>query len=379
MPVPDSVPLAQPILTDRAQTAVETVLSSGRLSRGPFVEELEARMAEQCGVAHAVAVSSGTAALHCIVRALDLPDGAEVITTPFSFVASTNVLLYENLTPRFVDINPTTYNVDVEAVEAAITPQTEAILAVDVFGVPAPWPALHDLADVHDLRLIDDACEALGAEIDGQPTGSWGNAGAFGFYPNKQITTGEGGCITTNDAALARTCRALRNHGRAGTGRMTHERLGYNYRLDELSAAVGCAQLDRLDAALDARATVAERYQEALAPLRDDLALPPASSTGTRSWFVYVVRLRDHFAADARDQLMEELQAAGIGCAPYFPPIHLQPFHQEHLGHAPGDFPVCERVSNRTLALPFYEDLSAATAERVAATLADRLPSLPRT
>jgi perosamine synthetase len=379
MPAADPIPLAQPTLTDRAQTVVETVLSSGRLSRGPFVDAFEERMAERCGTAHAVAVSSGTAALHCIVRALDLSEGAEVITTPFSFVASTNALLYENLSPRFVDIDPMTYNIDVEAVEAALTPQTEALLAVDVFGVPAHWPALRSLADAHDLRLIDDACEALGAEIGDQPAGSWGDAGAFGFYPNKQITTGEGGCITTDDAALARTCRALRNHGRSGTGQMTHERLGYNYRLDELSAAVGCAQLDRLDTALDARAAVADRYQEALAPLRDDLVLPAVPSTGTRSWFVYVVRLRDHFAADARDQLMTDLQNAGIGCAPYFPAIHLQPFHQEHLGHAPGDFPVCEHVSRRTLALPFYEDLSASTIERVATALANRLPSLPRT
>ena len=336
-------------------------------------------MAERCGTAHAVAVSSGTAALHCIVRALDLSAGAEVITTPFSFVASTNVLLYEDLQPRFVDIDPETYNLDIEAVEAAITPETEAILAVDVFGVPANWPALHGLADAHDLRLVDDACEAVGAAIDDQPAGSWGDAGAFGFYPNKQITTGEGGCITTDDAHLARRCRALRNHGRSGTERMTHERLGYNYRLDELSAAVGCAQLDRLDTALDARAAVAAQYEKALAPLRDDLVLPASAPIGTRSWFVYVVRLRDHFAPEARDQLMADLQEAGIGCAPYFPPIHLQPHHREALGHAPGDFPVCEHRSSRTLALPFHEDLSPPAIKHIASTLADRLSSLPRT
>jgi len=377
--MPDSIPLAQPTVTNRAKEAVDTVLSSGRLSRGPFVEAFEDRIAERCGTAHAVAVSSGTAALHCIIRALDLPTGAEVITTPFSFVASTNVLLYENLRPCFVDIDPVTYNIDVEAVEAAITPQTDAILAVDVFGVPADWPALRDLATAHNLRLVDDACEALGAQIGDAPAGSWGTAGAFGFYPNKQVTTGEGGCITTDDAALARTCRSLRNHGRPSTGQLNHERLGYNYRLDELSAAVGCAQLDRLDTALDARATVAAQYKEVLAPLRDDLVLPPASPNGTRSWFVYVVRLRDHFAPEAREQLLDGLTDAGIGCAPYFPPIHLQTHHREALNHSPGDFPVCEQVSNRTFALPFYEDLSRTTAERVASTLADLLPSLPRT
>ncbi|MFP4227845.1 MAG: DegT/DnrJ/EryC1/StrS family aminotransferase [Salinivenus sp.] len=375
----DSIPLAQPVTTDREREALDTVLSSGRLSRGPFVEAFERRMADRCGTTHAVAVSSGTAALHCIVRALDLPPGAEVLTTPFSFVASTNVLLYEDLQPRFVDIDPTTYNLDVEAVDAAIAPQTEAVLAVDVFGVPADWPALHELAAAHDLRLIDDACEALGARRDDRPAGSWGDAGAFGFYPNKQITTGEGGCITTNDPDLARTCRALRNHGRSGNGRMTHEQLGYNYRLDELSAAVGCAQLDRLDTALDARAAVAARYEEALSSLRDDLELPTTAIPGRRSWFVYVVRLRDHFAAEARDQLLSALQDAGIGCAPYFPSIHLQPYHREALNHTPGDFPVCERVAQRTLALPFYEHLSSEAIARVADTLSTLLPTLPRT
>ncbi|MFO8098657.1 MAG: DegT/DnrJ/EryC1/StrS family aminotransferase [Salinibacter sp.] len=375
----DSIPLARPVTTGREQEAINTVLASGQLSRGPFVEAFEHRMADQCDTAHAVAVSSGTAALHCIVRALDLPRGAEVITTPFSFVASTNVLLYEDLQPRFVDIDPVTYNLDIEAVDTAITSQTEAVLGVDVFGVPANWPALHERAEAHDLRLIDDACEALGARLGDHPAGSWGDAGAFGFYPNKQITTGEGGCITTNDPDLAHACRALRNHGRTGNGRMTHERLGYNYRLDELSAAVGCAQLDRLDTALGARAEVASQYEEILSPLRDDLVLPPTSPSGRRSWFVYVVRLRDHFTAAARDQLLASLQDAGIGCAPYFPPIHLQPYHRKRLGHAPGDFPVCERIARRTLALPFYESLSTEAITRVAETLSDLLPTLPRT
>jgi perosamine synthetase len=333
-------------------------------------------MAERCGTRHAVAVSSGTAALHCIVAALDLEPGAEVLTTPFSFVASTNVLLYEDLQPRFVDVDPSTYNLDVDRAEQALTPETEAILAVDVFGHPADWPALTALADTHDLLLIDDACEALGGRIDGTSMGGWGDAAAFGFYPNKQITTGEGGCITTDDADLARTCRSLRNQGRSDDGRMRHPRLGYNYRLDELSAALGCAQLDRLDALLDRRQAVADAYRTALAPLADDLRLPTRSPTVERSWFVYVVQLRDHFGPDARDQLLEDLQAEGIGCAPYFPPIHLQPYHREHLGHRPGDFPVCEHVSARTLALPFFPDLSTESIHHVADTLKDGLASL---
>ncbi len=337
-------------------------------------------MADRCDTAHAVAVSSGTAALHCIVSALDLAPGAEVLTTPFSFVASSNVLLYEDLRPRFVDIDPSTYNLDPSRVAEALTPQTEAILAVDVFGVPADWPALATLADAHDLRLIDDACEAIGASVGGQPVGAWGDAASFGFYPNKQVTTGEGGCITTDDADLARRCRALRNQGRSqqSSGRMRHDRLGYNYRLDEMSAALGCAQLDRLDTLLDRRAAVAAMYADALAPLSDDVARSVDPAGAERSWFVYVVRLRDHFAPDARDQLMDRLQARGIGCAPYFPPIPLQPPYRNRFGFAPGDVPGCESVSARTLALPFFGDMTRADVHRVAEALAEICPTLPR-
>lgn len=372
------IPLARPWLPARAKEQVHEVLESPRLSRGPYLEQFEEKMSDRCGTRHAVAVSSGTAALHCIVAALNLPSGAHVLTTPFSFVASTNVLLYEDLEPRFVDIEPSTYNIDVDRIEESITPNTEAILAVDVFGTPADWPALSDLSDAYDLHLIDDACEALGAHVGEHPIGRWGTGAAFGFYPNKQITTGEGGCITTDDADLARICRSLRNQGRSDDGRMRHSRLGYNYRLDEMSAALGCAQLDRLDEILDRRRAVADVYRHALAPLEDDLQCPGPAPNGTRSWFVYVVRLRDHFAPDAREQLLDHLQSEGIGCAPYFPPIHLQPYHRERLGHTSGDFPVCERVSARTLALPFFPSLSTETIDRVAYTLAEVLSSLPR-
>lgn len=357
------------------------VLASTRLAQGPWRARFEARMAERCGTAHAVATSSGTAALHCILAALDIGPGDEVITTPFSFVASANVILYVGATPRFVDIDPTTYNLDPARVEAALSPATRALLAVDVFGTPADWPALTRLADRHDLLLIDDACEALGAHVDDRPIGSWGAAAAFGFYPNKQITTGEGGCITTDDDALARRCRSLRNQGRAHDGVMRHPRLGFNYRMGEMAAALGCAQLERLDDLLARRAAVARRYHDALAPLADDLRRPPLApdAAAARSWFVYVVRLRDHFAPSARDALMERLQAAGIGCAPYFPALHLQPYYRDRFGFAPGAFPACEAAAARTLALPFHPALPPAAVARVASTLQAALPDLPRT
>ena len=373
-----SLPLARPSVTPHERERVQEVLQSQQLSRGPYLEAFENAMAQRCGTEHAVAVSSGTGALHCIVSALDLPPGAEVVTTPFSFVASSNVLLYEDLRPRFVDIDPSTYNLDANRVADAITPQTAAILAVDVFGVPANWPALTALAEKHDLRLIDDACEAIGASVHERAIGGWGDAASFGFYPNKQITTGEGGCITTDDAALAHQCRSLRNQGRAGNGRMQHDRLGYNYRLDEMSAALGCAQLDRLDTLLDRRAAVAQMSRDALAPLDDDLPLPAQPEGAERSWFVYVPRLRDHFAEDARTQLLDRLRDEGIGCAPYFPPIHLQPYYRNRFGFAPGDFPVCEDVAARTLALPFYGEMTRKDVDRVARVLAKALPALPR-
>lgn len=375
----NALPLSRPDITDAERTAVTAVLDSPRLALGPELEAFEAQMAARCGTDHAVAVSSGTAALHCIVRGLGIGEADEVITTPYSFVASSNALLFENATPRFVDIDPQTYNIDVEQVAAAITDRTRAILAVDVFGCPADWPALEVLADEQDLVLIADSCEALGASIAGRPIGSWGHAAAFGFYPNKQITTGEGGCITTNDAALARRCRSLRNQGRADDGEMRHVRLGYNYRLDEMSAALGRVQVRRLDAILARRAVVAEAYAEALAPLHDAIVRPYTPPEVERSWFVYVVRLNDHFARSARDHLLDHLRAAGIGCAPYFPAIHLQPYYRERFGFARGAFPVCEAVADRTIALPFFGGLREADVERVAEALAAALPDLPHT
>jgi perosamine synthetase len=388
-PAHSALPLAQPDLTSAEEERVLEVVRSGRLAFGPALETFEEQMAARCETQCAVAVSSGTAALHLIVRALSLSAGDEVITTPYSFVASSNALLFEEVRPRFVDVDPQSFNLDPGRVEDALTPDTRAILAVDVFGRPADWPALASLAEEHGLLLIDDACEAIGARVGGRAIGSWGAASAFGFYPNKQITTGEGGCITTDDPELAARCRSLRNQGRASRSEMAHVRLGYNYRLSELQAALGVAQLERLDELLAARERVAARYQAALAPLHraGDVRLPNPpddnppddEDDAERSWFVYVVRLADHFAPGARDVLIERLRERNIGCAPYFPAIHLQPYYRERFGFAEGDFPVCEATSARTLALPFFTGMTADDSARVADALDAALPDLPRT
>lgn len=373
------LPLSKPDIGALEQTYVNEVLTSNRLAMGPRLDAFESLLAAQCGARHAIAVNSGTAALHLIVSGLGLREPDEVITTPFSFVASSNVLLYQDVRLRFVDISPTTYNLDPHRVEDALTPATRALLAVDIFGLPAEWPAFTHLARAHDLFLIDDACHALGATISGQPIGSWGDASAFGFYPNKQITTGEGGCITTNSDELAAVCRSLRNQGRAQDSRMEHVHLGYNYRMNELSAALGCAQLERLATLLEQRARVAAWYRKALAPLQPEVILPVEPSDARRSWFVYVIRLNDPYAPDARDVLMDRLRAQGIECAPYFPSIHLQPYYRRRFGFKPGDFPACEAVSARTLALPFYTTLTQEEVTYVAQTLQAALPALPCT
>ena len=373
------IPLSQPDIGPLERQYVEEVLASSRLALGPWLRRFEHQMAEICETKHAVAVSSGTAALHLITHALHIETGDEVITSPLSFVASSNAILYEGAVPRFVDISPDTLNLDVSQLDRAVSPATKSILAVDVFGIPADWPALAAFAEAHGFSLIDDACEALGARSGGRALGSWGHAAAFGFYPNKQITTGEGGCITTNADDIADLCRSLRNQGRADDARMEHVHLGYNYRMDELSAAVGCAQLERFAELQARRSDVAAWYRAALEDMQDDLVLPPEPGDRTRSWFVYVVRLKDHFTADARDRLMAHLGEAGIGCAPYFPCIHLQPYYRRRFGYERGAFPIAEAVSDRSLALPFFTGLKQEEVSRVAMAVRQALSRLPRT
>lgn len=368
--------LSRPSITSLEIQRVVEVLESGRLATGRQTREFEEAISRFCGVEHAVAVSSGTAALHLIVRALGLAAGDEVITTPYSFIASSNVLLFENIRPVFVDIDPASWNIDVDAVESAVTDRTRAILAVDVFGVPANWPRLRVIASNASkhgpLHLIDDACEGLGADIGGRRLGAWGDAAAFGFYPNKQITTGEGGCITTSSDEIANYCRSARNQGRADDRFLHHPSLGYNYRLDEMSAALGCAQLERWDELSAKREAVAQRYNERLSKLAGLVRTPAAPAEGTRSWFVYVIQLLPPLGQADRDALIRKMAEASIECAPYFPSIHLQPLYRERFGFAPGAFPVSERVSNSTVALPFHADLALEDVDRVV----DRLEAI---
>jgi perosamine synthetase len=348
-----SIPLARPDITQREIDAVTDVLTSDTLSIGPKVEEFERACAKVTGRRNAVAVSSGTAGLHCCMVAAGVGEGHEVITTPFSFVASTNCALFVGAKPVFVDIDPKTLNIDVSKVKAAITPKTKAIVAVEVFGHPGGMIELEQLAQQHELILIEDCCEGFGGYDGKRPIGSFGRAGVFGFYPNKQITTGEGGMIVTDDNAFAAICRSLRNQGREGMAWLAHQRLGYNYRLDEMSAALGVVQIQRLEDILDKRRKVAHMYMERLMTSRY-LILPTLTDDEHMSWFVFVVRLNDLFEPGDRDSIMQDLRDAGIGCNNYFPPIHLQPYIADKFGHKVGDYPVTEYVSARTLALPFF-------------------------
>jgi perosamine synthetase len=369
-----AVPLSNPDITDREVQAVLEVLQTSHLSLGPRAVEFERRMARFVGRRFAIAVNSGTAGLHLVVKSLGIGPGDEVITTPFSFIASSNCLLYENATPVFVDVDPRTYNLDPSRIEAAITPRTRGILAVDVFGQPACYDEIESIARKHHLWLVCDSCESIGARYLNRPAGSFGLAGVFAFYPNKQITTGEGGIIVTDDPQIDKLCRSMRNQGRSETGGwLMHERLGYNYRLPELSCALGIVQLDRIQEILDRRANVAEAYGRALKDL-PDVHLPWIHPHVSRmSWFVYVIRLADRFTRGDRDKIMQTLARRGVGTNSYFQPIHLQPFYRARFGFKEGDFPVAEAASHRTLALPFHNRVTEDEVTSVVARLSSAI------
>ena len=357
------IPLARPDITQHEIDAVVAVLKTPDLALGPLLPEFERRFAERCQTRWAVAVSSGTAALHLLVRSLAWGEGDEVITTPFSFVASTNCLLYERARPVFVDVDRRTWNMDPSGMAAAVTGRTRGIIVVDVFGQIADYEPIQKVADRHGLRVIEDSCEALGSRHRGRPAGALADAGAFGFYPNKQITTGEGGMIVTDDEEIAVLCRSLRNQGRDADGAwLSHQRLGYNYRISDIACALGIAQLERLDDIMATRSRVARWYLEQLENelASGALSLQRALPDTETSWFVFVIRLSDDHSANDRDAILGELRRQGIGCGNYFAPIHLQEYMVEAFGYKRGDFPVCEALADRTLALPFHKLLTEA-------------------
>lgn len=364
----DVIPLARPVVGEEEERAVIEVLRSGQLSLGPRVVEFERLFSERVGAPLACAVSSGTAGLHLALRAAGVGEGDEVVTSPFSFVASANAALYERARPVFADIDPVTLNLDPRAAGAAVSERTRALLPVHIFGYPADMPAFERIASDHGLAIVEDACEALGAgHADGRPVGGRGHPAVFGFYANKQLTTGEGGMVTLGDPAQKQMIDSERNQGRAvDMGWLDHDRLGFNYRLSDIACAIGIAQLQRLDGMLAARARVASVYREALEGM-EGLELPcPDRGGDTRGWFVFVVQLP---RGVDRDGVVRALAAVGIQSKPYLPAIHLMSFYRERFGHREGEFPVCEGVAARSLALPFFPAMSEGQVARVAQQL----------
>jgi perosamine synthetase len=367
----ETIPLAQPVLGEAEERAVLEVLRSGQLSLGPRVPEFERAFAARVGAGWGSAVSSGTAGLHLALRAVGVEDGDEVVTSPFSFVASANAAIYERATPVFADIDPMTLNLDPEAAAAAVTERTRALLPVHIFGYPADMAAFERVADRHGLGIVEDACEALGAVYaDGGAVGGRGHPAVFGFYANKQLTTGEGGMVTLGSEELKARVDSERNQGRApDMGWLDHDRLGFNYRLSDIACALGLAQLERLDGMLEGRAGVAGLYREALAGI-EGLGLPCADGAGgggaRRGWFVFVVQLP---RGVDRDGTIRALAERGIQSKPYLPAIHMMSFYRERFGHREGEFPVCEDVAARSVALPFFPSMNEGLIERVCGAL----------
>jgi len=368
--VGDDIPLFWPHITGQEIDAVTRVLEHGWLTQGAELRRLEQLSSQVSGRNHAVAVNSGTSALHLAMLAAGVQEGDEVITTPFSFVASANVILMVSAIPRMVDIDPLTLNLSPSLVESSITEKTKAILAVDVFGNLSHLAELERIAQQRNLVLIEDGCEALGSEKDERKAGGFGQCSAFGFFPNKQITSGEGGVLLTDDEVIYEYAASLRNHGRDAEG--FPKQLGYNYKLNEVNAALANAQLLRLDEILAKRACIARQYSYELADLEELRIITDINSFAhqTQSLFAFVVELSPRLAA-RRDDVLHHLQSRGIGCGTYFFPLHLLPHIGGRCGYEPGDFPVCERVSSSTLALPFFTSLSPNQVSRVCETLKD--------
>jgi perosamine synthetase len=364
----EPIGLSAPYVDEAEEKALLEVLRSGRLALGPNIDRFEERLAERVGAPYVAAVSSGTTGLHLCVHMAGVSPGDEVVTTPLSFIASANCILYEGGTPVFVDVDERTLNLDPVAVEAAITPRTKALVLVDLFGYPLDIDAFQEIADRHGLAIIEDACEALGSTYRGRPVGSFGPPAVFAFYPNKQMTTGEGGAVAVHSEEEWELLKSLSNHGRTDRGEtFSHDRLGFNYRLDELSAALGVAQLGKLDEILPLRDQVAARYNELLADVDGVRLLAPDDETHRRSWFVYVVFVDP---PAERSAVMERLASEGVASKPYLPAIHLQGAYRERFGFSEGMFPVAEAAGAQGLALPFYTALSSSDQERVVDALA---------
>ncbi|MGA2219321.1 MAG: DegT/DnrJ/EryC1/StrS family aminotransferase [Terracidiphilus sp.] len=375
------IPLSAPDITQAEIDAVTAVLRTPHLSLGPELSAFESALAAYHAVPHAVAVSSGTTGLHLALLTLAIGPGDEVIVPSFAFIAVANAVLHVRATPVLADIDPVTLNLSPASVEQAITPRTRAILVVHTFGVPADMDALGTIARRHNLVLLEDACEAIGAQYGnppgnpdtGRPAGSFGHLAVLGFYPNKQITTGEGGAIIAHSSTHADRLRTLRNQGRnPGSGWLDHTELGYNYRLSELACSLGRVQLSRIKEILVLRQAAAQRYQNLLAAI-PGLELPPLTLPNrTISWFVYVVRLPQHVD---RDRIQQSLAARGIATGRYFAPIHLQPAWKSHPSAARAALPITESIARRTLALPFFNRISLSQQEQVAGALAEALDS----
>lgn len=380
-----NVPLSNPDITDREREAVLNVLNTPNLSLGPKLPEFENAIAQYTGVKYAVAMSSGTAVLHCIVKAMGIGKGDFVLTTPFSFVATSNSFLFEEAEPIFVDIDEASYNITPEAVEnvyLSLPPdkkeRVKAIAYVDVFGVPGNGEGFETLGKKYGIKIIDDSAEALGSTFNQRKCGSFGDAGLFAFYPNKQITTGEGGVLVTNNLEIATLGKSYRNQGRdEGAGWLQHARMGYNYRISDINCALGIAQMERIEELITKRRKIKDLYDQRFQDIFEArMLIPQEIPTGSYvSPFVYVLRLSDSYSQTQRDALLSHLRSHNIGCSNYFTPIHLQP-HYRALGFKPGDFPTTEKVSERTVALPFFNNLSVDQIEYVVKTVKEGLEKI---
>ncbi|MDD5032179.1 MAG: DegT/DnrJ/EryC1/StrS family aminotransferase [Patescibacteria group bacterium] len=373
----NNYPIAKPYITAKDKKGVLAVLNTDNLSLGPKYREFEKKFAEKLGVKYACAVSSGTAGLHLCMIAAGLKPGDEVITTPFSFIASANSILYVGAKPVFVDIDPITYNIDARKIEQKITKKTKAILVVHIFGQSCDMEPILKIAKKHKLKIIEDACESIEATYKGRKVGTFGESAVFAFYPNKQMTTGEGGMIITNKKRIYDLCSSLRNQGRSSNRQwLDHKYLGYNYRLDEMSAALGISQLEKLDFMIEKRRKIAGWYNEILKSNIDIIQAPVTGVNNKHTWFVYVIKIKGKKIN--RDLLIANLKKIGLSTKPYLPSIHLFDFYKKQFGYKKGDFPIAEEVSAFSLALPIYIGLTKRDCEYIIHKLLSEVIKLER-